>query len=126
MGPEVGAVDHQPLGRPGPACEAGEDAVEDAHAAPADEAVVQGLVWPVAQRCVAPAQAVADDEDDAADHAAIVSAGDAVGEWEEGGDASHLRGREQDNIGHGSTSTTARITPRRADANELMGSEPSA
>ncbi len=41
---EVGAVDHQSLGRPSLGGQGREDVVEHAHAAPADEAVVQGLV----------------------------------------------------------------------------------
>ena len=67
----------------------------------ADEA---GLVRAVGGRCVAPAQAVADNEDNAADNATIGIAGNAVGNWEEGLDPLHLGGREQENISHGGTS----------------------
>ena len=104
MGFEVGAVDHQSVRRARLAREPCEDAVEDAKAAPADEAVVEGLVRAVGGRRVALAQAVADNEDDAARDATIIDAGNAVGKWEEGLDPLHQGGREQENISHGGTS----------------------
>tara|TARA_R110002073_G_scaffold11896_4_gene53561 strand:+ start:5319 stop:5552 length:234 start_codon:yes stop_codon:yes gene_type:complete len=42
------------------------DAPEDAHLAPPDEAIVNGLVWPVAWRDIAPPQTIADHKNDAA------------------------------------------------------------
>jgi len=92
----------------------GEDPVEHAHAAPPDEAVVEGLVRAVGGRRVAPLQAVTDDVDDAAEHSSVVHSGDAMREREVGRQAPHLGGREQERrSGHGGTSTTPRITPRR-------------
>ena len=82
----------------------GEYLVEHTHTAPANEAVIDRLVWPVSCRCIAPAQAVADNEDNAADNATIGDAGNALGNWEEGLDPLHLGGREQENISHGGTS----------------------
>ena len=55
-------------------------------------------------RRVALAQAVADNEDDAARDATIIDAGNAAGKWEEGLDSFHLGGREQENISHGGIS----------------------
>jgi hypothetical protein len=104
VGFEVGTVDHLSLRRARLAREPCEDAVEDAKAAPADEAVVEGLVRAVGGRRVALAQAVADNEDDAADDATIIDAGNTVGKCEEGLDPFHLGGREQENISHGGTS----------------------
>ena len=75
MSLETGAVDHEPVRLARLAREAGEDAVEDAQAAPSDEAVVQGLVRGAGGWRIAPAQAVADDEDDAADHVAVIGSG---------------------------------------------------
>ena len=72
MGLEVGGIDHQPLRLTRPARKPGEDAVEHTEAAPSHEAVLQGLVGTVGRRSVAPAQPVADDVDDAADHLMIV------------------------------------------------------
>jgi hypothetical protein len=56
VGFEVSAVDHQPLGLASLARETGEEAIEDAQAAPSDEAVVQGLVRTVGGWRVAPAR----------------------------------------------------------------------
>ena len=75
---EVGGVDHQALGLTRATCEPSEDAVEHAEAAPAHEAVVQGLVWAVLGRRVAPAQPVADDMEDTADYPLIVHPRHAV------------------------------------------------
>ncbi len=87
MGFEVGAVDHQSVRRARLARE------------PCEDAVAEGLVRAVGGRRVAPAQAVADNEDDAADNA-----GNAAGKWEEGLDPPHLGGRAQVTISHGGTS----------------------
>lgn len=81
MGFEVGTVDHQSVRRARLAREPCEDAVEDAKAAPADEAVVEGFVRAGGGRRVAPAQAVADNEDDAARAATIIDEGIP---WESG------------------------------------------
>ncbi len=64
---QMGRVDHE-FRRLGAAlCRLDEDAPEHAQPAPADEALADRLVRPVAWRNVAPPQAIADDEDDAAD-----------------------------------------------------------
>ena len=100
MGFEVGTIDHQSVRR----ARLAREPCEDAKAAPADEAVVEGLVRAGDGRRVALAQAVADNEDDAARDATIIDAGNAVGKWEEGLDPLHQGGREQENISHGGTS----------------------
>jgi hypothetical protein len=121
---QVSAVDDQPVGLARLTGEGGEDTAEHAHAAPANEAVVEGLVGAVAGRGIAPAQAALDDEDDAAEHAAVVHARDAVREREVRPDAPHLRRGQQERDGHGSTSGPFRITPNRVAASRLMGPEP--
>ena len=63
MSLEVGRVDHDPVGFARTACEFGEDTVEHAQTAPADEAVVDGLVRAVILGGIAPHQAVLDDVD---------------------------------------------------------------
>ena len=88
---EVGGVDHQQVGLSGLAREGGEDAVEHAEAAPAYEAIVERLVRAVVKWHIAPAHTAADHVHDAADHAAIVDAGDAVRQREIGFDPRHLR-----------------------------------
>ena len=59
-------IDHQPGGFAGLARQLGEDFAEDAEAAPAHEPIIDRLVGTVVARCIAPAQSVPDDEDDAA------------------------------------------------------------
>lgn len=71
-------VDHDALGSWALAGKCGEDAIEDLKPAPADEAIVKRLVWPVAFGRVLPLQAVLDDIDNAADHPSIVDARHAM------------------------------------------------
>lgn len=72
VGLQVGRIDRQ-LIRPAALCgERLEDAVEHAEPVPADERVVDRLGRPVLDRRVILAQAVANDEDDAADNATII------------------------------------------------------
>ena len=80
---QVGGVDHDFLGVPAAFGKFNEDAPEHAHFAPSDETVVDCLVRPVACGHVAPSQTIADHEDDAADHPAIIDARHPVREREE-------------------------------------------
>ncbi len=100
---EVGGVDHDLLGISATFGKFNEDAAENAHLAPADEPVVDCLVWPVAWRNVAPPQPVADQEDDPTDHPAIIHPGDAMRERKERRYPRHLGFGKQDHLGHGST-----------------------
>lgn len=90
---EVRGIDHQGLGLAGPASKPGEDAVEHAQTAPSHEAVVQGLMGTVGRRGVAPAQPIADDVEDAADHPLVVHPRHPVREREVGRDPPDLRPR---------------------------------
>ena len=56
----MGGINHQLVRRSPFTGKRREDAVEDAQAAPAHEAVIQGLVRTVVLRCVAPTKAVLD------------------------------------------------------------------
>jgi hypothetical protein len=118
VGFEVCTIDHHSVRRARLAREPCEAAVEDAKAAPADEAVVEGFVRALGVRRVAPAQAFADNEDDAADDATIIDAGNAVAKWEEGLDPFHLSGREQENISHAGTSAMGSITRPHVGASD--------
>lgn len=69
MGLQMGGIDHDPLGSRPFAGKAGEDAIEHSEPAPGDEAVVERLVRPIVLGRVLLLQTVADDIDDAADHA---------------------------------------------------------
>lgn len=72
MGLQVCGIDHDALGLWPVRRKAGENPVEHAEPAPADEPVVQRLVWAITLRRVLPLQAVANDIDDAADDAAVI------------------------------------------------------
>ena len=64
---QMGGVDHQPSRLAGLARQLGENLVEHAKTAPADEPIVDRLVRTVVARSIAPAQPIPDDEDDPAD-----------------------------------------------------------
>ena len=61
---EVGHIDHQIGGLAVALWQFQEDSPEHGQLAPADETVVECLVWPVARRNVAPSQAVANNKDE--------------------------------------------------------------
>ena len=69
----MGRVDHHLVAVPATFGQFNEDAPEDAHPAPAEEAVVNCLVCPVTYRDIAPAKTVADHKDNPADHPAIIN-----------------------------------------------------
>ncbi len=91
----MGGIDHQPIGLPALGSELGEDPVEHAQAAPADEAVVDRLVRPIVGRRIAPAQPVPDHEDDAAHDPPIIDPRDAVRQRKIRLDPAHLRLAQQ-------------------------------
>jgi hypothetical protein len=108
---EVGRIDHQPVRLAFASGQPGEDAVEDPHAAPADEAVVQGFVRTVLGGRIAPAQAVADDVEDAADDTLVVHPRNPVRERGKGQDPLDLCPCQPGQIRHGSTSCRQGTTP---------------
>ena len=65
-------IDHQPGRLAGLARKLAEDFVEHAETAPAHEPFVDRLVRTVAGRRIAPAQSNPDDEDDPANHTAVI------------------------------------------------------
>lgn len=95
---EMCGIDHQPIGLPALGGKRGEDAVEHAQAAPANEPVVDGLVRAVTGRRISPAQPVPDHEDDAADDPAIIDPRDAMRQWKIRLDPTHLRLAQQPQI----------------------------
>ena len=58
----MGRVEHQPIGLAAPGYQRGEDPVEHAQAAPADEAVVDRLVRTILARRIAPTPVRLSDE----------------------------------------------------------------
>lgn len=69
---DVGAVDHDRLAVRSRPRQLIEDTREDPHARPADELVVKRLVRAVDRRRVAPAKAIALDENDPAQNLAVI------------------------------------------------------
>ena len=95
------AIDHQAIRRSVFGDQVCKDAVEDAHAGPANEPVIQRLVRTVDFRSIPPSQAVSDRMDYTADHAPIIYARHAMRPWEIGFDAFELGLAEPVMIRHG-------------------------
>ena len=70
---QVRGIDHQPIRLAALGRQLGKDAVEHAQLAPADEAVVDRLVWPIGRRRIPSAQAVLQHEDDPRDHTPVIN-----------------------------------------------------
>ena len=104
---EMGGIDHQKIGLPGPAREGGEDAVEHAEPAPTDEAIVERLVRTIVRWRIAPAHAGADHVHDATENTSVVHAGDAVRQRKVRFDPRHLRVRKPERIIHAAHLPTA-------------------
>ena len=76
---EMSGIDHQLIGLATTSSQGGKDPVEDAKSAPANETVVECLVWPVVDRCITPTQSVSDNENDPAKNAPVINPGHAMG-----------------------------------------------
>jgi hypothetical protein len=101
---EVGGVYHQLIRLAAFGRQRGEDPVENAQPAPTDEAVVDRLVRPIRLRRITPAQAVPDDEDDAADDPAVIYPRHPMRQRKMTLDPAHLRLRQPNQITHSSAS----------------------
>ena len=97
---EVRTVDHQLLRDANFGSQGRGDALEDAHPAPANEAVVERLVRAVAAWRILPHQPVADDVDDPADHPPVINPRNSVLQRKIRFDPAHLPLGEQKQIGH--------------------------
>ena len=95
---EVGRVDHY-LVRQGR-----EDTIEHPQTAPPDETVVNRLVRTVILWCIAPAQTVPDDKDNATDNLPVIDTWDPVRQRKIRLDPAHLRLRQQKQITHDNAS----------------------
>lgn len=74
-------VDHQPVGITSVDRQLGEDSVEHAQAAPAENAVVDRPVRAIGGRPIAPARPFPDHEDDTADDPPIIDPRNARRKW---------------------------------------------
>src|SRR5271165_6107018 len=89
------------------ACPARLNAVEHPHAAPANEAVVKGLMGAILFRRVVPAKPVLDDEHDPAHYPMVIDTRHAVRKRKIRFDALKLSPAEPEQIGHGRPSCQA-------------------
>src|ERR1700712_2380157 len=71
---QMGGVDHQLIRLAAFGAQLRQDPVEYPKPAPADEAIIDRLVGTIVFRRVAPAQSIADDEDDPADDTPVIDA----------------------------------------------------
>ena len=100
----------------------GEDLVEHAHAAPADEPVVDRLGGAVLGGRPSAAQTIADHEDDTADDSAINYPRRPMRRWQKRLSAAHLRHRQPDQIADGKSlfsipvESTDRTLRQRSDS----------
>src|SRR5271168_1685470 len=119
-------IDHNPVWLSRLLCQRREYLVEHTKPTPADEAIIECLVRAIIFGRVAPAQAVADDMNDAADHPTVVYSPNPVRQRKIRLDQSHLAVGQPEQILHSAnTSHHPRTTERRADARKLTGPEPS-
>jgi hypothetical protein len=81
------AVDHHAVGRPALGRKIGEDSVEDTHAGPANEPVVERLVGTIDCGRIPPSQTISDHIDYPANHTPVVHAQNAARPPEKGFDA---------------------------------------
>jgi hypothetical protein len=77
---EMRRVYHNPLRFGSFACKGHENTIKYAHAAQADEAIMEGVVRSILFRRVLPLQAVADQINDSADNPPVIYAGNAMSE----------------------------------------------
>ena len=78
MGLQMGRIDHQPARLASLARQLGENLIEHAETAPAHKPVVDGLVWTVVARGIAPAKPIPNDENDPADYPPVIKPGNAM------------------------------------------------
>ena len=97
---EVGRIDHHSLFLTVISGQTGHHRSEDTPVTPPLPTVVERLMRPVFQGCVAPTQAVAIDKDNAAQDPSIIHTRLAMGLGEEGLKARHLRLRQPEKIRH--------------------------
>jgi NAD(P)-dependent dehydrogenase (short-subunit alcohol dehydrogenase family) len=116
VGLEIGRVDHDGLLFGFLGGQTHQDLGEHALLAPALPAVVQGLVRTVLPGRITPSQAIAIDENNAAQHAPVVDAGLAMRLREEGLETRHLRLGQPEEVAH----VTARFSSRESHPQALI------
>src|SRR3984885_13541790 len=123
---QMRGVDHEPLRFAALARQFGENLVEHAQAAPADEPIVDRLVRAIVARRVAPTQPVLDHKDDGADDPPIVDPRDPMREREIPLNSTHLSLRQQEQISHRRSLLASPVNQQiLSSARTLIGPEPS-
>jgi len=97
---QIGRVDHDRLPIRGLGSQPLEDPGEHTHLAPPLPAVVERLGRPLPGRRITPPQAIATDEDYAAQHASIVNPWLAMALWKERSQPRHLLVAQPEKIAH--------------------------
>ena len=94
------AVDHHAVGRAAFGRKVGEDSVEDTHAGPANEPVVERLVGAIDRRRIPSSPTIPDHMDYPADYTPVVHARNATRPWEKGFNALKLSFSQPELIRH--------------------------
>jgi hypothetical protein len=94
------AVDHHAVGRAALGHKVGEDSVEDTHAEPANEPVVERLMGAIDRGRIPPSQTIPDPMDYPADHTPVVHARNATRPREKGFNALKLSLSQPELIKH--------------------------
>ena len=105
MGLQMRGVDHDPLRLAALARQCGENLVEHAQAAPANEPIVDCLMRAVFSRRVTPAKSVPDHKHDGAHDPTVVNPSDPVRQWKVPLNPTHLSLGQQKQISHGEASS---------------------
>ena len=103
MGFEVCCVDHHGRFLAVFRRQPGHHPREDAFLTPPLPAAVEGLVRTIGLRCIPPAQAIAIDENNPAQHPSVINPGLPVRPGKEGSQARHLRVGQPEEIAHVTT-----------------------
>ena len=102
---QMGGIDHQLIRLARLRRQACKDLVEHAHPAPTHEPVVDRLGRTVLGRRIAPAQAVTNYKDDAANDPTIIDPRNSMRQWKLWLNPAHLHLRQPDQITHGNASS---------------------
>src|ERR1700735_740554 len=121
---QMRGVDHDPFRLAALARQFGEDPVEHAQAAPANEPIVDLLVRPILGRRVAPTQSVPDHKDDRAHNPTIVNPRDPMRKREIPFNPTHLRLDSKNNQPWRSLLASPMNQPIPRSARTLIGPEP--
>jgi len=120
MGLEIGRIHHRQLGVPAFTGQFHQDAGKDPQPASAHPAVIKRLGWTMGPRRILPAQPIAMDEDNPAQHRSVVHPRNTVRQRKEGLKSRHLRVSQPEWITHAAPP----LMPRANQAKKTFASDP--